>query len=368
MSFVPIRGYFPQYPISMTAATGTIDATGERYAWIGNVMWADASVATRDIRRARWRFSNVTKAGGSALTFSLQNLDTANGSPHRPDGTPDQTVAIANADAGFISNSNYTTANLSADRTVSRGERIAGVLEFDGSGRLGSDSVAIIHTSYGGTTGERGDGPALLTASWATQGAYNNLSFEFADGTEGILAPYMPISATATSLALNTGTTPDEVALVFTPNFKCKIDGLWAGLAAGVTADFELVLYQGTTALQTAAFDAHTLRMTTFHIIEGTIPETELTPGTTYYIAVKPTTANSVTLSYGDAVSNAVLLAMLGNTDTAYYSTRADAGSWAVTTTTRRPIIGVRFSAIDDGAGGGSGGLLRHPGMSGGIL
>ena len=126
MTFVPLIMYFPEI-ISLSnfsQGNGTIDLTGEKYGWTGTVWWKDRSVTSRDIRRARFLFGTVTKASGSALTFSLQNFDLANGPPGRPDGTQDQTVAIANADAGFASNTYYTTGNLSADRTVAFGEQL----------------------------------------------------------------------------------------------------------------------------------------------------------------------------------------------------------------------------------------------------
>ena len=44
-----------------------------------------------------------------------------------------------------------------------------------------------------------------------------------------------------------------------------------------------------------------------------------------------------------------------------YYATRTDGGAWSAVTDTRRPLIGVRLSAIDDGSGGGGGGLAANP-------
>lgn len=366
MALIDIHGlYFP--PISLagnafTSTTGIIDATGERYAWIGRVRWVDKSVATRDIRRARFLFGPVTKAGGSALTFSLQNIDTANGPPARPDGTPDQTVAIANADANFAANTYYTTGNLSADRTVAYGELICAVLEYDGSGRLGSDSVAIYH----GSNSIFVEGTALFTASWAANSGLNGIVFEFADGTVGVLDAAGPISSPTVSLNVNTGSTPDEVALKFTPDFACSVNRIWANPAtAGATADFELILYQGTTALQTVAVDANTLKATgAANVVEVAIPETALTAGTAYYVALRPTTANNIGVRYMDVATPAIRACLPGGTQCSY-GARTDAGAWT-DTATRYPFIGVHISKIDNGAGAG-GGLLRHPGMTGGF-
>lgn len=369
MAYVPFTGFFPdRAPGAVSAGAQTINATGQRVAWVGSVLWPDRSVTSRAIRRIRFRFGNITKTGGSALTLSLQNIDTANGSPGQPDGTQDQTVAIANANASFASNTNFLSGDLSADRTVSFGERIGVVLEFDGAGRLGSDSVVIQNAQHN-LNGLSSDGPLTYNGSaWTAVNGYNNLSFECADGELAILSPFLPTASTLTTTTGNTGTTPDEFALEFTPAFNCKIDGLWASVAAAATADYEIILYQGTTALQTVAVDANTLRSATYMPMVVSIPETTLTAGTTYYVAVRPTTANNVSVYFADAASNAILQAHLGGVDTAYYTTRTDAGSWASATTTRRLMAGVRLSAIDNGSGAGAGGgMLRHPGMTGGF-
>lgn len=361
MALVNINGlFFP--PTLLSAAspnTGSsvIDATGEKYAWIGRVTWADKSVSSRAIRRARFLFGSVTKAGGSALTFSLQNVDTANGPPAQPDGTQDQTVAIANANAAFLSNTYITTGDLSADRTVSLGEYIAAVLEYDGSGRLGADSVAISHILP--STGILADGPSLFTASWATVGAFNGIVFECADGAVATLDPALPTSSSTATLSFNSGSAADEVALKFTPDFACRIDALWAScFPTGIAADFDVVLYQGTTVLQTVSVDANTAPNTSTprtYILP--IAETTLTAGVTYYVALKPTTANNVTMRYVDVSSSAIRDLLPGGAQCSY-STRADAGAWS-DTDTRYPYLGVRLSAIDNGAGGG--GLAANP-------
>lgn len=126
----------PRWPaISSFTTTGLlIDATGEKAAFIGRV------TKTGNIRKAHFWISALTKAGGSAWTASLQDVDLANGPPMRPDGTQDQTAAVSNASAAV---GWYTTPAFSTDRAVTRGDRLAFVLEFDGSGRLGADSLTL---------------------------------------------------------------------------------------------------------------------------------------------------------------------------------------------------------------------------------
>jgi hypothetical protein len=356
MTFVPVVNMdYPNYNQlgnSNDGQSSGIDATGEMYAWIGSVWWPDRSVTSRDIRRARFQFGAVVKAGGSGLTFSLQNLDLTNGPPGRPDGTQDQTAAIANGNAAFVTSGYITTADLSADRTVNFGDRFAAVIEYDGAGRLGSDSFEIRHI----TTANTGDGPAtFLGGAWARTDAANGIVFEFADGTSGLLLPSGPwASGTIASASLNTGTTPDEVAMQFTPDFKCKIDGAWVGVNLSSGANFDIVLYEGTTALRTVSFDGNTLKQTGYQVILAEFAEIELTPSTTYYVALKPTTATNTNFRALTAASAAIAEMWLGG-DTVSFASRTDAGAWTETDT-RRMFAGVRISAIDDGSGGGGGG------------
>jgi hypothetical protein len=360
MAYVAVQDlWLPRPQRTLATVVGLIDATGEKFAYLGRVFFP-ARTGTKDIRKVHFLFGTVTKAGGSALTVSLQDVDLTAGPPHRPDGTQDQTVAIANADAGFASNTWYTTGNLSADRTVTFGDYVAVVVEYDGSGRLSSDAVNFSGLSAQATAaGIPAPGPVLFTSSWATVNARNGVVLEFSDGTFGCLDDAGFASATSNTGNINTGTTPDEVALKFTPTFDCKIDGGYMEIDpenAGAS-NFDVVLYEGTTPLQTVSVDAQTLGQAVSHLAIISIPEQELAAGTAYYLAYKPTTASSSNVAYFD-VADANHLSVLGGGTAWHYATRVDGGAWTATTT-RRPNFGIRISAIDDGTGSGGGGASK---------
>lgn len=339
-----------EFVITSGFNSSLIDATGEKFAMVG-LVWFAEKTGTKDIRRVGFRFGTVTKAGGSALTVSLQNPSTTTGPPGQPDETQDQTVAIANADASFASNTWYRTGTLSADRTVSFGEDLAIVIEYDGAGRLSSDAVNFSTLSR--SVAQVPTMTSLKTASWAGTNNMPVCVLEFTDGTFGTLDMSMPAS-TIGNVSLNTGSTPDEIALPIYLPYKCKVDGLYAGVFTNAnTQDFDLVLYQGTTALQTCSIDANRFTSNTSRPIYGVIPETELLANTQYYLAVKPTTANNIIIYYAN-VSDANHLSVWPGGVNFNYTTRVDAGSWAAHTTTRRLLAGIRISSIDDGAGGGT--------------
>jgi hypothetical protein len=349
-------------------STFVIDATGEKIAMMGRVWFPDRT-GTKDISRLGWRFGAVTKSGGSSIIGSLQTVSAASGPPGQPDEVQDQTVTIANGNAAFASNTWIRTDALSANRTVSYGEMLAVVVEYDGSGRLGADSVVVSGFASSVQWANASVAAALKTGgTWANAAVFPMVVLEFSDGTFGTLDTALPATAFNTH-ANNSGATPDEYAMPFTVPFACSCDGLGGVFSVtNSSSDFELVLYEGTTPLQTVTVDATQLRAAGVQArVAVPIPATTLSPGTQYYAAVKPTTANNVSAYSVDVNDANHLTCWPGGTPLAY-TTRTDAGAWAAATATRRLMVDVRLSAFDDGAGGAGGGLLRPVGLSGGLV
>lgn len=352
---IPGQGMRLPAPDAFTSApaftSSVIDATGEKFAWVGQVFFQERT-GTKNITKVGFRFGTVTKAGGSGLTVSLQNVNTAAG-PAQPDETQDQTVAIANGDAGFASNAFYMTGALSASRAVSFGEPLAVVAEYDGGGRLGADAVNFSNINTKTASPHLRSNVSLKTASWTVQaGQTPNVVLEFDDGTFGALNDGFPASAINTH-TFNSGTGgADEYAMRFSVPFPCRVDGGWAMFNAGTTsADFDVVLYDGTTAMTngTATNDAHTLgvvgnaRMFFFQF-PGAVT---LEANKVYRLAFKPTTANNVSVYTYDVVNANHFQGYFGGTEF-HHSTRVDAGAWS-DTTTRRIVGGISFCAFDDG-------------------
>lgn len=333
---------------------GTIDATGEKVALIGRVWNEDGT--TKSIRKVGIRFGSVTKAGGSALTLSLQDVDLTAGPVFRPDGTQDQTVAIPNA--SITANTFLLSGALSADRSVAFGEMVAVVVEFDGSGRLGADSFRIDSInvlSHGYSSASM----ALFTSSWSEVSCLPTVLFEFSDGTYGSFDGGVVINSGGT-LQHNSGSTPDEVALKFNAPFDCVCDGGW--IRTWKDANHDIVLYQGTTQIAIASVDANAVSGTYVQTHYFTFPAVSLTmAGGPYYLAHKPGGSNT-RVFYADVDNSAYWAAMPGGTDVTYAS-RTDGGAWTETAT-RRLAAGVR---LYPNISGGSGGLLVHPGMRGGF-
>lgn len=170
------------------------------------------------------------------------------------------------------------------------------------------------------------------------------------------------------SSAINTGSTPDEWGMGFTmPTSVCKTFeiSMWEpylGFTATTDTTFDVVIYQGTTALQTSSFDTAQMQgynrnMRHSLVMSGT-PAT-LSSGVEYIIALKPTTTTNITI-YGYTFATSNDKTALGDLSFKNY-TRTNAGAWSETTT-RVPFGDICFANIQ-----GGGGLKVHPGMTGGI-
>lgn len=345
----------PAYPgIGQAPAftSALIDATGEKVAFVGQVWNNDRT--TKSITRVGFRFGAVTKSGGSALTVSLQDVSATAGQPAQPDEVQDQTVAIANADAGFVANTWYRTNALSANRSVTFGEFLAVVIEYSGGGRLGSDVVNI--TSIGDANAIAGSpnfsGVMLKVGTWSRQSMLMGVVLEFTDGTFGTLGSpnfgiSLPCSATNFQ-SMNTGTTPDEAGLRFILPFEAQCEGAWFCINAAATADFDIVLYEGTTQKTSVSLDATRVLITSSRWTFIYFPTPAIIKaGVAHTIALKPTTANNAQIAYIDVSSASHFQAYGGGVEW-YWHQRTDAGAWTPTTT-RRPICGLFLSMVQGG-------------------
>ena len=340
-----------------------MDASGEKVAMLGRVFFKDRT-GTKDITKVHFRFGAVTKAGGSTVLVSLQDVDLATGPPAQPDGTADQSITIANADASFASNTWYSTGALSANRTVTHGDLLAVVWAITDFG--GADSVIINGlTSDGNST--HMPSTALFTASWALNTSAPNVILEFTDGSFGCLdATRLAIPAAS---AINTHTfsqntaSADEYALKFQFPFPCKVDGAWVVvLFASSTSNFSLILYDsdGTSALVTVTVDANAIAATSSGRIYAVDFPSEVTllANTTYRLSVRPTVDGQNVTVYSADVSTANMFQAFPGGTTWTQGTQVNVGGTWTDTATRRMFYGLRISSLDDGVQSSEGPLV----------
>jgi hypothetical protein len=360
--------FFPAAQLGMAPAlssTGLIDATGEKIHVVGYVWWSDRG--THDITAVGWLAGAVTSAGGSLIDISLQDVSLIAGPPHRGDGAKDQTVNVA---LSAVSASAWNENTFGSPRTaVAHNAPLACVWEYDAGGRLGADSL-IVSTINAFTTRAGLSSSLVLEAPAGTFNSQTNLPvivLKTGDaGVVGFLIGAFPV-ADVTTHAFNTASAADELSNQVKLNVPMTLDGVSLPIViVNGSANFSVILYEGTTAIETLAVDANTIPGTTGEARWRYFPFTtrrSLTEDTVYRVSVRPDTANNITI-YSFVVNTAAYLDLLGGQDYHYWD-RVDGGPWGNETLTRMLIMQLHFSQFDDGAGG-AGGLLTHPGMAGG--
>lgn len=343
--------------ISNSTVIPALDHSAEKYAFCGPV-WFAARSGSKSITKVGFRFGPIVKAGGSGLTVSLQDVSTSPGGFGllQPDETQDQTVAIANGDAGFASNVWYQTGALSATRSVAFGEMVAVVIEFDGGGRLGADTVQVtgLVSLTQQTPNYSAFGRKDSVNGWLGAQALPNVILEFSDGTFGTIQGAFVFSAIG-ALNYGSGSTPDEYALEFTFPSAVAVDagGCIQTNPTALENDSapSLVLYDGTDAIRTARIPCWGISgagSAGFGFYDhGTFASyVELASGTTYRLSLKPSVANQLSLRYFDVAAAGHLQAHVGGEAWALTS-RTDGGAWAAPTTTRRPFLWPCLAGMD---------------------
>jgi hypothetical protein len=341
-----------------------MDANGEKVAFCGHVFSKDRS--SKNITKVGLLPGTVTLNSASVIRVSIQSLSQT-ASFTEPSGTILGATGNGYVDESattWTTNTWHQTAALGETVTVTDGQEIAVVVEYQ------PFTTGDILNIRGLTQQQAWNFPAskLYTTSWGGQAVTPNVILEFDDGTFGTIEGAFPCSAVAAISAYGSTSNPDEYAMEFQVPFPCKVDAFQLDMGInGATSNFEVILYDGTTAMTngTAAFDGSVMGTNTQRLMCGRFPgQVQLSANTTYRLALKPTTSNSVNFYYFD-VANANHLQAHSFGTTGCLTSRVDAGSWAAATTTRRPMFSIRFSAFGDDAGGGGSGMLYVPNMDG---
>lgn len=338
----------PRLDQGSTLGNSLLDASGEKAMCILRVP------ATGTLDGFEVLLGTVTVAPASGLTFSFQDVDVS-AVPGVPDGTADQssTVTAGITTGGWLASGTMT-------RSVTRGDILACVIDF--ASFAAGDSLNIRRQTgldFVSTMPYSG----LYTGSWAMQTGglamalrYSGSVYYYVHG----LAPWT--SAITTSSAFGSGSTPDEYASKIVLPYGCKSTGAVVYVDSDNACD--IVLYSsGGTALATSTMSPNLRNSASSVGMVVYWSEVTLAAGT-YYLAVKPTSASTVLTRYMDVATAALMSATPGGTGGGIYCTRTDAGAWTETTT-RRLVVQLMISEIDIGSAGG---LMRHPGMTGGIL
>lgn len=355
----------------LSVATLTFDSTTDRLAYVGKAYQADS------ISKVFFRTGTVTTGD----TVKIQIESVANG---RPNGIiaagASGTVAIADSDDNV-----WKSVTIGTPYTFSLGQDFAIVLTHD-SGATPNLAVCISSLDLGGWIG--GLYPSLLqdtgAGTWAsTSGRNYEWVVEMTGAGGAVSMPgLVPLNGGGTITSFNSGTNPNERAMKLVAPAKMRVIGMSIAMfnvAAG--ADVTFSIWDSTdnpgaapTPLAQTTLDGDFPYSATADGVVHVFFDTAvtLTAGSTYYLGVKPTTANNIGLmelsAAGTGASTTGIRAFGIGTVTAHLSTRqwvsTDPGAWSDTTTTL-PGISLIVDQIDDGASAGGGGGMRMAGHGG---
>jgi hypothetical protein len=335
----------------------TLDASTEKAACIIQIP------KTGTLNTVELLFRAVSMNAASVLRVSFQDLDASGD----PDGTQDQfrdltTDPTANtwySTVGLITSDGTDTG---VKRAVTAGDLLAVVIEY--STFTAADSVIV-----GGITGVGNTAPAgvlphtdLFTGTWAKSDVAPCLALVYSDSSYAVPDGCVPANATNVTL-INTGSTPDERGLLFQLPFPARCYGFVVRLDLDAATD--VVLYSAADAVLASYSLSSGVRVGTAGQITRRRFATpvSLSANTSYRLVVKPTTGSNVGVYDWEAASATLCQQYCGGS-TWKHTERTDAGAWT-DTDTKRPFLSLRLDQLDDGAG--AGGMLVHPGMSGGM-
>jgi hypothetical protein len=346
--------------------SNTMDASGESVAFIGKV-YIEGAAASKTISSAGgkivFRTGTVTFANGST-NFRVGIQDVA--ATGLEDGTFDVYADLTGGGGGLASNTWYELAMATGTKTISHLDTVAICMEMTARG--GTDSVVIYshasinyytaNSNFPYRTTDTGSGPTRSGTS-----PYGGMII-FDDGTLGWIegAWFGPGLSTQSALTYNSGSTPDEYAAVFQVPFKMAVRGGYLGVGSIASTDnFEIILYsdaQGApVAERTVTVDPNYTGSTSNNgPYFVSFSSYNLSPGLWYGLAMRPTTANSLSLVYsniGAGFGNKYKKMLPFGTNCKLSGRTNQTGAFSEVQTYYQPIFGLWVDKLDDGASSG---------------
>jgi hypothetical protein len=334
--WIPAPQWQPQGPPSFTSIN--VDASGEKF---GNIIRVPK---TGTLHSFEQRIGSVTQNPVNGTRYSFQDVSLTTGVQ---DGVVDQFRMITtlsadawNAPPGPLTDDGTDTG---VKRSVSQGDLLACVVDvatFTAGDSFQANCLQVTETVLN---------DFYITDDANIYTSEPNIALKYDDGTYAILPWLIGPYVTLTTRSFNTGSTPDERGVRFTVPIACQTDGAW--LRIGTTGDYSVVLYDGSSSvLATGSTDKDVKTVAAGNICFVYWNTTvTLTPGNTYRVVCKPTTATNVDFYEFTVQSNAYLATLPGGIDW-YGTSRTDAGAWTDANDTRY-WMGLHLTAMNDTGG-----------------
>lgn len=332
-------------------AAATIDATSDEVSWV----FRAKSALT--ITTVLVRIASITGTPGTAR-IGIQSVSATTGAPT---GT-----WLGGTATGYATVTSYGTAatflacTLAESVTVTRGQRFAVVIDPQATGTW--DASNLITVTYSVSGGNMTRMPYAVINGTKTATTLGCVAVRTASESIGY-----PIETFPTAITPTTATSPDEIGMKFAMGAHCstyKVCG--ARISANWTADrtFTLRLYDsdGTTALQSVDIDTSEAiaGQGTHDFFFDEIDLSTLTAGTSYRLAILAAATGAGAFTTWTVPTAGDMGAI--TPEVYMYTHRTDAGGWTDVSTQAlcmQPLVS--DMSVN------TGGLLRHPGMAGGM-
>lgn len=314
------------------------------------------------IARLGYRYGART---GTPPTYriSLQGVGTTG----NPDGTikgggsPASATFTPPADASI--NGLWQWVTLSNAYTCTRGEFLAQVIDYS-SGTVDGSNFSSFTQSVGDYNSPGGLPYSITNNATVRTRIASAPCWGYGPAGDAFGFPLQ----TLTLVVVNNTTTPDEIALRFKllagAGTSYQVMGARIAFSTLTAAtSYQVLLYSGTTVLQTATIDSDFAKGASNTICDVYFQDTTLAAlayGTEYRLAILPQGAANITVLASDLAVAGDFLAYTGGAEF-YYSSRKSAGAWT-DLLTRRP----RITPLLADQTATSSGLRVHPGMEGG--
>jgi hypothetical protein len=347
---------------SVSAMSGA--NTSAAISLAGFVRFSQSTGSTKQIKSVGFATGAFNNTGGNSIIIDIEGIKTSSGAPASPDSTvcnssgATLTVAMASMTASTW-NDEAQTGTFGSNCTVSEGDAITVVFKWSGT-----PNAAASFTLQGlGGANSGGHLPQTATTTtgsppYTASAVLPNVVLNFSDSSFGTLDGAYVMKTQASTASFGSGSSPNEFGNCWTPAFTGAVNGVWfysASSSTTNTAAVEITDNGTPTVLATSSTingNYFVNAASSIRAFWGPIAETTLNAGTTYCVGYKATGANAGNTVQLQTVSVNGHWALNGSTGY-QYATRAG-GAWTTGgTPTQRALIGVRYSKLDDGAGGG---------------
>lgn len=358
---------------------GLLDADEEEFQLIGRV-YLQAGSGSKTFGTSG---SKLGWAGGSAGTFvssatlrtgvkKASSVDLANGPPTRA------TIGAAAFDVykDLIGGTdtlntvawNESTMDTGTPFTVAHGDLLAVCFHLN----VVSGTQSINFSAQNNNSVDiHCPASTLVTAgpAYAFQGCVPNIIITFDDGTIGWLDGSFVSSGNASTTTVGNG---NIFGNVFQLPFDCQVDAILAQVGSSTTTNFDIGFWSDPAGTPTAmpggtvSYDAQLTGSAGNRWMTCPLSSPiTLSADTAYFAGIKQNSATAVVVTHAD-VNAAADLRVMGLDENTYAALSTSGGAIAAANSgKRRAAVYARISAVDIPAG--SGGLLTHPGMSGGM-